>query len=121
MLRRFVKNFIDHISKFKSALIGFLFKNSPKRRKVFEMAGYFLVTFHLARMTLNWYKHRHIESNLISRLKKSAQQVTEKNRWIVLVIPDSSFKMDDWLTKFLIQERYSVFFGRFGDKEFMTI
>lgn len=111
MLRRFMKNFIDHVSKLKSTISNFLFTGSNKRRRIFEVAGYLLVTYHLTRMGLSWYQNRQIDRDLVKTLKTSASQVSTNNRWLVLVVPDSMFVKDDWLVRFLVAERYSVFFG----------
>lgn len=107
-----MKNLIDQISRLKSSLAEILFRGSYRRRRVFEVAGYLLVTYHLARLGFHWYRNRQIDRDMCKTLQISASQVSANNRWLVLVVPDSTFAADDWLIRFLVRQRYSVFFGR---------
>ena len=111
MFKDIAKKFISFLSNFKGNLFKTLFKGSPTKKKIFEAAGYILVTYHLTRFGIYWYKNRKIENNLTGYLEKIGKNVTTNNRWIVMVIPDSTFNASDWLMKYLINENFSVFFG----------
>jgi hypothetical protein len=113
MLRSFAKKLIEYLSKAKSNIFSFLFKRSETKRKIFEMAGYILVCYHLGLLGMKWYQNRRFETNLIGRIEKNSLMVNPTNRWVVLLVQDTELNLNDWLITYLIKQQFSVFFGIF--------
>lgn len=104
-------SFIHKIIEAKKTVVSFLFRNSEKRKKVFEILGYILVSYHAYKFTQNYLKNRGISSNYKKDIQKYKNPNNGKN-WIVIVITNRNFSVDNKFMKAIGKSDLSIFFSK---------
>ena len=113
MLKSSLKKIVNFFSVLKHQVYSAFFKRSPKKKIIFETIGYIFLFYHLGMMGRKWYKHRKVHTDLNFLLKKHTiiNQQQEGN-WVVLMVTDSKFNMDNEIVHKLASSGFSIFFSK---------